>query len=308
MQTKLEETNVMSAPYPVDYIMNVKLDYTLGCDIPLADRRIKLTNRRDAGTAPEFDSLKGTEFNFNDEDLWLFAVHLHDAEMEFAIGGTDAIYATSHPNWHDVSESNDRSITMASFRDSGMGGSVDRHSFATFNLEWNRYVAIRAPKMSNPAITVRGNGNYASLSWVGLFVKVDAEDKSNFIALKTSSRLLPKYGERNWGASWWTEASGADVTGRTITMFPKQLYGTEGNNAVTYDKFVTDDPSNTVGAKHLEIVKDKVSPPIPMFSSPFVNSFLQKKSLHVILVLTLQVEVDHIHGIPTKLRLLLDSP
>lgn len=261
IQTKLDATNVMSAPYPVVYIMDVKLDYKLGCDIPLVDRRIQLATRKDEQRPPEFKASWGTPFNFEEEDLWLFAVHLHDAEMEFAIGGQDAVYATSHPNWHDFSDSNDRSIFLEQFH---QGLSV--HTTAEFGLEWNRFVAIRAPKTSNPAITVKGSGNYAELRWVGLFVKVDGEDKSNFIALKTSCRLLPKYGLRNRGASWWDEARGADVTDRTITMFPKQLYGTEGMNQKLYDKFVTDDPANTVGKKHLEIVKNMVSLSMQTFS------------------------------------------
>lgn len=84
------------ASYPVDYIMDVKLTANKGSDIPLYDQRID-------GNLENLERVWGKEFNFSEEDYWLFRVHLHDAEMEFAIHGHKAASATSKPNLHNIS-------------------------------------------------------------------------------------------------------------------------------------------------------------------------------------------------------------
>ncbi|KAJ5253993.1 hypothetical protein N7524_011173 [Penicillium chrysogenum] len=248
-EPKEEETSAKTIPsgasYPVDYVMSVKLKVDKGSDIPLYDQRIELTNWPSAWVPPDFKRIEGKEFDSSKEDYWLFCVHLHDAEMDFAIHGKEVAHATSHPNWHNYKDTTEKRVGYMSKKSFDMGRMWRIHaSWAEFDLEDNRYVAIRAPKMSNPAITVTGYGSLATLSWVGLFVKHSADNMNEFIAVKTSCRLLPEYAKDikdRAGSEWpiW----GADVTSKSITLFPKQLYGTRGNNQETYDKFVTASPT-----------------------------------------------------------------
>lgn len=232
------------ASYPVDYVMSVKLSVELGSDIPLYDQRIKLTNWPGPEVPPDFKRIWGKEFDSSKEDYWLFCVHLHDAEMDFAIHGEEVAHATSHPNWHDYTDTTEKRAGYSSVEGSwGLRMFVEYSSWAEFDLSHDRYVAIRAPKTSNPAISITGKGHYASLSWVGLFVKHSADNMNEFIAVKTSCRLLPDYAKDIKGQTWFNWDCGADVTGKSITLFPKQLYGTKGNNQKTYDKFVTASPT-----------------------------------------------------------------
>ncbi|KAJ5555322.1 hypothetical protein N7535_007758 [Penicillium sp. DV-2018c] len=256
------ELSTCSAAFPADYIMDVKLDAHMGSDIPLYDRRFWKDNVI-ADDIATFKRQEGDHFDFEKEDYWLFCVHLHDAEMEFAIGGTNAVLATSHPNWRNVSRTTNREIV---FFEKGLC-----FSKAEFMLKWDRYVAVRCPKMTNPAITIKANGNYGAVKWVGLFVKSTADDKNQFIAVKTTNKLLPKYAARNVNYEWYLPDGGVDVTNdRSLTLWPKQLYGTKGNSAATYDKFVTSDPTlhHRIGEVHLEKVNNKVSALRPSVKTP----------------------------------------
>lgn len=239
------------ASYPVEFLMNVKLESEFGSDIPLCDRRIERTNKSDPQTIPEFKRVWGKEFDFKKEDYWLFCVHLHNAEIEIAINGEEPTYATSERNWRNWSERHDPYLDWQNI--------TSISTWAEFNLDYNRYVAVRASKTDNPAITVKGNGHFAALNWVGLFVQNCSDNTNEFVALKTHARVLPKYADRVKDENWFDLNCGSDITGRTITMFPKQLYGTGGKNQETYDKFVTSDPENNLGNVHLDMVKNSVS-------------------------------------------------
>lgn len=62
--------------------------------------------------------------------------------------------------------------------------------------EFDRFVAVRCPKMNNPAVSVRVKGNYGGLHWVGLFVKTTNDNRNEFVAVRTTYRLLPNYAQR----------------------------------------------------------------------------------------------------------------
>lgn len=82
---------------------------------------------------------------------------------------------------------------------------------------------------------------------------------NEFIALKTNCMLLPEYGKSIENEPWYSPQCGADVTGRFLSMYPKQLYGSDGINQKTYDMFVTQNPSDNLGLEHYSKVLDKVS-------------------------------------------------
>lgn len=244
MAEGLEMANPMSAGYVVEYLMNVRLKERDGSDLPLDDYRLKVDMGQDGLWRFSLD--KGNQkFDSSKEDYWLFSVHVDEADMFFFIGGEAPALATSGPNWKDAFE--DRKMKRQ-HRDSYYA------SRAEFGLEKDRLVAVRAPKATNPAITVRAGGKYAALNWVGLFVKTANDRTNEFVAVKTSKKLLPKYDDRG---RW--DIEGIDVTGRSITLFPKQLFGTKGTNGKTYDEFVTDDPHNKLGDCHFSTVPIQVS-------------------------------------------------
>ncbi|KAE8363433.1 hypothetical protein BDV27DRAFT_7240 [Aspergillus caelatus] len=248
-------TSATGAGFPVDYIMDVKLEDYMGSDIPLFDRRF--CNRAGMEETPHLEGCRGTTFNFDTEDYWLFCVHLNLAEMEFAIGGENPAYATSDPNWRNLSDKKDKKLTIQ-YHEVGIFN-VPCYTCCEFQLEFDRYVGIRCPKMTNPAITIKANGNHGEVKWVGLFVKSSVDEKNQFVAVKTTNRLLPAYAQRNVRYGWYSDNRGVDVTNdRTITLWPKQLYGTQGNRRDTYKNFVTVDPGNSLGERQLTMVKEKV--------------------------------------------------
>lgn len=250
-ERETEKSSPAGAKFPVEYLMRVRLAGTLGSDIPLYDRQVG-----ESDLWKEFYPLKGEEFDYAKEDYWIFSVHLHDAEMSIQIGGEDPVLATSAPNWRSVSDFRQTNIGFPETQNSRGQFIIGE---ARFNLKWQRYVAVRAPKATNPAVTVRGIGHYASLNWVGLFVKRGADDMNEFIALKTNCMLLPQYAKSIEKEPWYDERCGADVTDRFLSMYPKQLYGSDGINQKTYDLFVTQNPSDNLGLKHYLEVMRKVS-------------------------------------------------
>lgn len=238
-----ETADPMSATWPAEYLMNVRLAGPHS-DIPLFDYRLNLGE--ETGLWKFHRSRGNKRFDASKEDYWLFSVHMNRAEMQFLIGGEEPAYAYAVPNWNDAFTSSNSVIEE------------ERSSYirrAIFDLEKERLVAVLAPKATNPAITIWGQGNYAALNWVGLLVKSTSADTHEFIAVKTNKTLLPKYDDRGTVP----KMLGADVTGRSITLFPKQLFGTEGKNGATYDKFVTDDPHNKLGDAHWNSIPQMVS-------------------------------------------------
>ncbi|KAJ5735235.1 uncharacterized protein N7483_000360 [Penicillium malachiteum] len=128
------------------------------------------------------------------------------------------------------------------------------------NGNFDRFLAVRCPKMDNPAITVKGRGHFACLHWVGLFLRTTKNNTNKFIAVRTTNRLLPDYAQRNLnkGYDWYEEDGPADITDRTVTLFPKQLYGTNGSERKLYDEFVTRSPNNKIGEHHFEMVNQMI--------------------------------------------------
>jgi hypothetical protein len=260
----------MSAGWAVDYIMDVDLKIEDGTDLPLWNRNLYLRGFGPTKSKMYLGIQYGNESEYFDqekEDYWLFYVHSHSAEFEIAIGGETPIRVTAKPSFRKFSDKDSDSIKFTARRYVREGSWEDNHFEVYYhfpeerNSGWNRFVAVRCPKMDNPAITVRGSGQYAALHWVGLFVKSASSGNNKFVALRTTNRLLPEYGARNRvvGSSWFSEEGGADITDRTVTLFPKQLYGTDGIDRKLYDQFVTTHPDNNVGAKHLALVNQKVA-------------------------------------------------
>ncbi|KAJ6171268.1 hypothetical protein N7470_000335 [Penicillium chermesinum] len=69
----------------------------------------------------------------------------------------------------------------------------------------------------------------------------DAENRHEFLCVKTSDRLTGKFAERYANERWWYNEPwnhGVNVVGRAITLFPKQLFGMNGTRDL-YKKFVT---------------------------------------------------------------------
>ncbi|KFY96915.1 hypothetical protein V498_02379 [Pseudogymnoascus sp. VKM F-4517 (FW-2822)] len=223
--------NPSGASYKVEYILNLKFNAEDGSDIPLYNNGIELVSSGSLERAATFKRTWGDEMNMDEEDYWLFGVNLREARMDFTIGGDEPCRGNSNPNWKGFNGTGDRKITLTDMKESPYITST-----VEFNLEPNRVVAIRAPKASNPAITIIGQGDYAAISWVGLFVKHCDEHTNQFVAVKTSCRLLPKYADRIRDDRGFNMDWGADVTHRSITLFSKQLFGTEGTNQQTYDR------------------------------------------------------------------------
>uniref|UniRef100_A0A4E9EF08 Uncharacterized protein n=1 Tax=Gibberella zeae TaxID=5518 RepID=A0A4E9EF08_GIBZA len=258
--------------YPVDFIMNIELQTSNGTDIPLYNKTLeieKLPPWMPDYAKKQYPSITRNEgeredvFDSDNEDYWLFYVHLHNAELEIAIGGEEPIYATSRPNWNKIS-GNDKSVQDVH----GQDGTL-------YQLRWqygdsyDRFVAVRAPKMDNPAISLRTHGQFGAVHWVGLFTKTGVSNTNHFIAVRTSNRLLPHYAERTKKypgyRNWYLEDGPANILDCALTLFPKQLYGTTTNSPDLYSQFVTQDPFNKVGIKHFEhaIAKTKGQPPWP---------------------------------------------
>ncbi|KAJ6001134.1 hypothetical protein N7481_001543 [Penicillium waksmanii] len=229
--------------YNVQYIMSVNLQEDMGSDIPLNDRRLSYSLDDSRG---KVTPSKGDIFEQEREDYWLFSVHVNEGEMDFLIGGENPAYATCAPNWRNISDERKQGVILHGDR-SGV------YRTGEFRFERERFVAVRAPKATNPAITVWGRGNYTALNWVGLFIQSSAPDTNEFIAVRTSSKILPKYADRTL-----EKMRGTDVTGRSITLFPKQLFGTDGVNRATFGKFVTGDPHNKLG--HAHWIQSKAGP------------------------------------------------
>ncbi|XEU97688.1 hypothetical protein FSHL1_002974 [Fusarium sambucinum] len=241
----MEATSSHLGPsYPVDFIMNVELQTSTGTDIPLYNKTLEVDKeyldplKSDLyylfpERYPEIKRCEGDRsdvFDSEKEDYWLFYVHLKYAELEIAIGGEEPIYVTSRANWNTITDK-DEDIHE-----------VKNWANKEFELSWkygdsyDRFVAVRAPKMDNPAISLRTHGQYGAVHWVGLFTKTGVKNTNHFIAIRTSNRLLPDYAERT------------------------KKYPSYRNY-----QFVTQDPYNKVGIKHFEhaLAKNKGQSPWP---------------------------------------------
>ncbi|KAF0635524.1 hypothetical protein FPSE5266_20373 [Fusarium pseudograminearum] len=123
--------------------------------------------------------------------------------------------------------------------------------------------------MDNPAISLRCNGQYGAVHWVGLFTKSGVSSTNHSIAIRTSNRLLPDYAERTKKypgyRNWYLEDGPVNILDCALTLFPKQLYGTTTNSPELYSQFVNQDPFNKVGATHFDhvLAKAKGQPPWP---------------------------------------------
>ncbi|GFF57974.1 hypothetical protein IFM46972_10960 [Aspergillus udagawae] len=255
--TNSKEIAPASASWTVDYLMDVDLKSKDGTDIPLYNKHLRYGEddgyTRNLGIRQQVGD-KSERFDTEKEDYWLFHIHSNHADFEIAIGGETPVLVNSKPNWNKCSDE-DTDVIWKSHKwedPSSSKNHVWLRSWVVFEDEkkgcFNRFVAVRCPKMDNPAITIKGSGHFACLHWVGLFLKTTTND---------TNKLLPDYGERNRtaGYEWFDEDGPADVTNRTLTLFPKQLYGTNGNDPVLYDRFVTTDPENLLGQKHFDLVR-----------------------------------------------------
>ncbi|KAL6918993.1 hypothetical protein FSST1_003019 [Fusarium sambucinum] len=274
----MEATSSHLGPsYPVDFIMNVELQTSTGTDIPLYNKTLEVDKeyldplKSDLyylfpERYPEIKRCEGNRsdvFDSEKEDYWLFYVHLKYAELEIAIGGEEPIYVTSRANWNTITDK-DEDIHE-----------VKNWANKEFELSWkygdsyDRFVAVRAPKMDNPAISLRTHGQYGAVHWVGLFTKTGVKNTNHFIAIRTSNRLLPDYAERTKKypsyRNWYTEDGPVNILDCALTLFPKQLFGTTTNSPKLYSQFVTQDPYNKVGIKHFEhaLAKNKGQSPWP---------------------------------------------
>lgn len=234
---------LMSASYPVDYVMNVRLETKDGSDIPLYNKKLKLRDegRRDHLSIERQDGTLADEFDYTKEDYWLFHVHLNDASIKIAIGGETAVVVNSNPNWKNITEKDEKYLKL----ENTWGNVFDlTYEFGSYGT--NRFIAVRCPKMDNPAISATVTGNYGGLHWVGLFAKTSAVNTNNFVALRTTNRLLPKYAARTKEyagyQNWYSEDGAVNLKDVYITLFPKRLFGTSGNSGKLYDQFVTDSP------------------------------------------------------------------
>ncbi|GFG20188.1 hypothetical protein IFM5058_10504 [Aspergillus udagawae] len=86
--------------------------------------------------------------------------------------------------------------------------------------------------MDNPAITVTVNGHYGGVHWAD-YAKHTKKHKGH--------------------EKWYYPDLTIDLVDQALTLFPKQLHGTKGNLPDLYDKFITTDPENDIGAWHLNL-------------------------------------------------------
>ncbi|KAL2866495.1 uncharacterized protein BJX67DRAFT_354950 [Aspergillus lucknowensis] len=222
------------ASFDIAYLIKLTLKPDEGSQLPIQDRHLVYTQEHDI-FGWQVEMRPGKIFNQDEEDLWLFDINiklgsLHNPTvMTFTIGPYTFDYSW---NWEFFRTMNDKGFKVCYLPPS-------RYEEKT-RSQW---LAIRAPKMTNPAITISGTGDYAAVRKVGLFVRRDSESLHEFICVKTSDRLTGRFAERYADKKWWYDAPwkhGVDVAGRAVTLFPKQLYGTDGSREL-YRKFVTVD-------------------------------------------------------------------
>ncbi|KAL4917343.1 hypothetical protein BDW62DRAFT_201774 [Aspergillus aurantiobrunneus] len=252
-----------STGWTVEYTMDVDLECKKGSDVPLYNKNLKYYYGDDERMIlHEQNGPKSEWFDAKKEDYWLFHIHSHSAEFEIAIGGETPVLVNSKPSWKKYTDKEGDFIYTSYMQEDPLGNQHELFFKSSYVFEgeakgaFDRFLAVRCPKMDNPAITIKGSGHFACLHWVGLFIKSTKDNTNKFITVRTTNRLLPEYGQRNRdaGYDWFEEDGAADITGRTVTLFPKQLYGTNGSDPELYDKYVTTDPDNSLGQKHFELV------------------------------------------------------
>lgn len=246
------------ASFDITYLVKMVMKPNEGSAIPIQDRQLVFSPNPWAEVSPYGDLAEirqGTVFDQDKEDMWLFDLNIKIPPQDNASAMTITIgpYSFEYSwNWEFFRKVRDHHL---------------RFEHLEFNnAEDNRrardqWLVIRAPKMSNPAITISGSGNYAAVRKVALFVRRDAEKKHEFICVKTSDRLTGKFAERYAGQKWWYDQPwnhGVDVVGRAITLFPKQLFGTNGSRDL-YRKFVTvddDAKDHAVSDAHRKLARE----------------------------------------------------
>ncbi|KAI9037201.1 uncharacterized protein KD926_000775 [Aspergillus affinis] len=109
----------------------------------------------------------------------------------------------------------------------------DRLVLANSGPNWNYIHGRSMQENEQPGYHHPRGGKYGSVKWVGLFIKSGVGDNNQFIAIKTTNRLLPKYLQRNKSR---LNHDGVDVTDcTTITLQPNQLYGAQGKAQYTWN-------------------------------------------------------------------------
>ncbi|OJJ80326.1 uncharacterized protein ASPGLDRAFT_39025 [Aspergillus glaucus CBS 516.65] len=241
------------ATFDITYLVTVSLKPDEGSTLPIQDQKVVWVppeHPEESAYSAWPERRTGTTFNQDTEDLWLFDLNVvlgsksSPTVMTFTIGPYVFEYSWGWEFFRDIHD----------------------HSFAISDLETNneshnirarnQWLAIRAPKMRNPAITISAKGEgYAAVRKVGLFVRRNANALNEFICVKTSGRLTGNFIKRHEHEQWWEDSPwmhGVDVKNCAITMFPKQLYGTNGSRAL-YKKFVTvddDDKDRALSESH----------------------------------------------------------
>ncbi|KAH8689424.1 hypothetical protein BGW36DRAFT_390847 [Talaromyces proteolyticus] len=239
--------------YDADYVSKFELPAHKGVDVAIYDLHYSFERIRYMNPANNtfyymwrLNTQYGETFHQDKEDLWLFNIHI--ANCEHAIFSIGPYQFDMNSNWKFFTQ----------FKQHDMDLNWDK---SPGNGPRNRYVAIRAPKMDNPAITVSApQGEYLAVKWIGLFVKANAAEKHEFVTVRTTCRLNEPYAERHRYKDWWKNGGawelGVDVVGRSITVFPKQLFGTSGIDRDLYKKFVSGlEDVEKLSQAHIEIAK-----------------------------------------------------
>ncbi|KAK4449146.1 hypothetical protein QBC34DRAFT_463786 [Podospora aff. communis PSN243] len=263
--------------------------YGDGADIPIDASNLEFQVGARRLPEPELKIIRSTdrqELDSSKEDYWLFDIHAHDATLEFAISESPVVGGRKQPppvlenssfNWKNLSDS--ESYKFERTKKVGNRTLASHEMWA--DLAWNRYVAIRCPKMVNPMISVRGEGNFAALKAVGLHLHFGVDNQHEFVAVKTTNRLLPDYAKSIEGCEWFDRDGGVDVTNRTLTIYPKQLYGTSGKDSKLYTKFVTCDPKNDKGRNHFRLVRERIGAGERATALKFTWNSQRKTTIHL---------------------------
>lgn len=240
------------ATFDITYLVTVSLKPEEGSTLPIQDRKVVWVppeHPEESAYDAWPERHTGTTFDQDTEDLWLFDLNVmlgsksSPTVMTFTIGPYVFEYSW---DWEFFRGIHDHSFAIARLETNNEDHNVKAR---------NQWLAIRAPKMSNPAITISAKGEYAAVRKIGLFVRQNANTQNEFICVKTSSRLTGKFTKRHEHEQWWENAPwmhGVDVKDRAITIFPKQLYGTDGSREL-YRKFVTvddDDKDRALSESH----------------------------------------------------------
>ena len=195
------------------------------------------------------------------EDLWLFEIFRSEGSVEILIGPYSFLLDSNFHIWRSVADHS--------------------QSFDLRNRDgrWH-YVAIKVPKMTNPAISVgcpAGNkSGTVGLASVSLLLRRDIDGASRFASIKLSPIKLP---------AWRTSSGlGHDPDGpielkgsgtyeyeSSIMLFPKQLYGSSGIDNNLWRKFVQQKKPDTF--KHAAMWHQKNMDKPPSYSASQLSAY-----------------------------------